>query len=125
MNETIFAGMTALVTGGARGIGRTCCERLAQAGANVAINFRSSEQDAEETAKLVATAGGTAHLVRADVSSPEDVQAMVDEVEGTLGPVDLLVNNAGVFDLATHQETSFQIWQRTLDINLTGTYLVT
>ena len=125
MSDQDLLGRTALVTGGARGIGRACCELLAGAGANVAINFRTSEAAARETARLVEAAGRSAHVVQADVSSPEAVQAMVDEVREALGPVDLLVNNAGIFDFVSHKETTFEIWKRTLDTNLTSAFLVT
>jgi 3-oxoacyl-[acyl-carrier protein] reductase len=125
MSDRPLAGRTALVTGGAKGIGRSCCLRLAEAGADVAINYLTSGEQARETADLVRQAGVRAHLVRADVSSAEQVAAMVDEVAGTLGPVDLLINNAGVFHLLPHEETSPEIWQKTLDVNLTGAYLVT
>lgn len=125
MSDRPLAGRTALVTGGAKGIGRSCCLRLAEAGADVAINYLTSGEQARETAELVRRAGVRANLVRADVSSAEQVAAMVDEVAGTLGPVDLLINNAGVFHLLPHEETSLEIWQKTLDVNLTGAYLVT
>jgi 3-oxoacyl-[acyl-carrier protein] reductase len=125
MPELIFAGKTALVTGGSRGIGRACCERLGGAGANVAINYRSRAEDAQETARLVEKSGGTSYLVQADVADPDQVARMVDDVRHKFGPVDLLVNNAGVFDYAPHSETTLEIWRRTLDVNLTGTYLVT
>src|SRR5579863_5678187 len=121
----IFTGKTALVTGGSRGIGRACCIRLARAGANVAINFVSNEQAAVETARLVKAAGGTALAVRGDVSVSDDVERMVADVTDRLGPVDLLVNNAGVFDYVPHTETTREIWKRTLDVNLTGAFLVT
>ena len=125
MSDRPLAGRTALVTGGAKGIGRACCLRLAQAGANVAINYLTSHEQARETAELVGKAGVKAHLVRADVASPEQVTAMVGEVIDALGPVDLLVNNAGIFHFLPHEETSLEIWRKTLDVNLTGTYLVT
>jgi len=121
----VFAGKTALVTGGSRGIGRACCVRLAQAGAKVAINYCSNEKAALETARLVQNAGATSLAVQADVAAPDDVDRMIAEVTGRLGPVDLLVNNAGVFDYVPHTETTRKIWQRTLDVNLTGAYLVT
>ena len=125
MNGSDLAGRTALVTGGARGIGRACCTRLASAGVKVAINYRSSDQQARETAALVESAGSRAHVVRADVSSQDEVREMVGQVTETLGPIDLLVNNAGVIDVLSHQDTSYDVWKRTLDINLTGTFLVT
>ena len=125
MTSSGFEGRVALVTGGAKGIGRACCEQLAMAGAKVAINYRSSEKAAEETAKLVEEAGRTAHVVRADVSSPQQVESMVAEVSAVLGPIDLLVNNAALFDVVSHEEATLEVWQRTLDTNLTGTYLVT
>jgi 3-oxoacyl-[acyl-carrier protein] reductase len=121
----LFAGRTALVTGGSRGIGRACCVRLARAGARVAINYRSDEEAARETARLVEGAGARALVVQADVSVPEEVQRMVDAITGALGPVDLLVNNAGVFDYVPHTEATLEMWRRTLDVNLTGTFLVT
>ncbi|HWB13000.1 MAG TPA: SDR family oxidoreductase [Pirellulales bacterium] len=125
MNDRPLAGRTALITGGAKGIGRACCLRLAQAGADVAINYLTSEQAARDTAELVQQAGARACLVRADVSSPEQVAAMVREVNGALGPIDLLVNNAGVFHFAPHGRTTLEVWRQTLDVNLTGAYLVT
>jgi len=68
MSEPDFENRVVLVTGGSRGIGRACCERLAQAGAKIAINFRSRESDAEETAALVEAAGSKAVLAQADVT---------------------------------------------------------
>jgi 3-oxoacyl-[acyl-carrier protein] reductase len=125
MNDRLLAGRTALVTGGAKGIGRACCLRLAEAGADVAINYLTSDRQAHQTADKVRQAGGRSHLVRADVSSPEQVTSMVDNVHGSLGPIDLLVNNAGVFHYVSHEQTTLGVWRRTLDVNLTGAYLVT
>lgn len=121
----LLDGRVALVTGGSRGIGRACCLKLAAAGAKVAINYRSDRQAAEEAARLISNGGGTSLVVQADVSQPDQVEWMVAQVEKQLGPVDLLVNNAGVFDFVPHSQTTLDIWQRTLEVNLTGTYLVT
>jgi 3-oxoacyl-[acyl-carrier protein] reductase len=121
----VFADKTALVTGGARGIGRACCIRLAQAGARVAVNYLSNEAAANEAARLVEHAGGVALAVQADVSLASDIERMVADITGKLGPIDLLVNNAGVFDYVPHTETTRAIWQRTMDVNLTGAFLVT
>jgi 3-oxoacyl-[acyl-carrier protein] reductase len=125
MIEQELKGRVALVTGGSRGIGRACCEVIAAAGADVAVNYRSNEQAAQETARLIEAAGRRAITVRADVSSEEQVAQMVADVQQRLGPIDLLVNNAGIFEHVTHEETTLDHWQRTLDVNLTGTYLVT
>jgi len=125
MTDRCFSGKTALVTGGSRGIGRACCLRLARAGANVAVNYVSNETAALETVRQLRDAGARAMAVQADVSSSEDVDRMIGQVTADLGPIDLLVNNAGVFDYVSHQETTQAIWQRTLDVNLTGAFLVT
>ena len=125
MNDRPLTGRTALVTGGAKGIGRACCLRLAEAGADVAVNYLTSETEARETAELVRQFGGRSLIVRGDVSSPEQVNLMVQEVTAALGPVDLLVNNAGVFHFVSHDETTIEVWRQTLDVNLTGAYLVT
>lgn len=125
MDDRPLFGRTALVTGGAKGIGRACCLRLAKAGADIAINYLTSEQQARETAELVRQLGVRSCLVRADVRSPEQVAAMVDEIASILGPISLLVNNAGVFHYVSHEETTLDVWRQTLDVNLTGAYLVT
>lgn len=125
MNDRPLTGRTALVTGGAKGIGRACCLRLAEAGADIAVNYLTSEQEAGETAELVRRTGSRSLRIRADVSSPEQVTAMVQEVTAALGPVDLLVNNAGVFHFVTLDKTTIDVWRQTLDVNLTGAYLVT
>lgn len=124
MSDRPLAGRTALVTGGAKGIGRDTCLRLARAGADVAINYLTSEQEARETADLVRQAGVHSHLVRADIRSAEEVATMVQEVAKALGPVDLLVNNAGVFHYVSHERTTLEVWRTTLDVNLTGAYQV-
>ncbi len=123
MNELDLQDRTALVTGGAKGIGRACCLRLAAAGAKVAVNYLSSEAAAREVVAQIEAGGGEAIACRADVSSPEQVRAMIDQVQEDLGPVDVLLNNAGIFDFLAHDQTSLDVWQRTLDVNLTGCYL--
>ena len=123
MNELELQGRTALVTGGAKGIGRACSLRLAAAGAKVAVNYLSSADAAREVVEQIEAAGVQSIACRADVSSPEQVRAMIGQVQDELGPVDLLVNNAGIFDFLTHDQTSLDVWQRTLDVNLTGCYL--
>lgn len=121
-----LTGRTALVTGGSRGIGRACCLALARAGANVAVNYRSNEAAARETIEQIkATAEVRAVAVQADVSQPGDVNRLIADVERELGPIELLVNNAGVFDHVSHEQTTLDVWRRALDNNLTSAYLVT
>lgn len=124
MPETAFRNRVALVTGGARGIGRACCLRLAQEGARVAVNYHQNEAAAREVAAEIAAAGGEALAVQADVSRPEGAAALVERVESELGPVELLVNNAGVLFREDDRTTTVDIWQQTLAVNLTGTFLV-
>lgn len=125
MSEPDFENRTVLVTGGSRGIGRACCERLARAGARVAINYRASESDARETARLVEAAGTRALIVQADIADEKSVARMVAEVNDLLGPIDMLVNNAGIFEYVTPDTTTLDHWRRTIAVNLTGLYIVT
>ncbi len=120
-----LAGRTALVTGGSRGIGRDCSQRLAAAGARIAVNYRTNQSAARETVDAITDAGGQAICVQADVSHSDQVDDLVQRVERELGPVDLLVNNAGVFDFVSHEQTTERIWHRALDNNLTSAYLTT
>jgi 3-oxoacyl-[acyl-carrier protein] reductase len=124
-HQTPFDGKVALVTGGARGIGRAICEVLAQRGARVAVNYRTSERDAQETLKRLKELGAEAIAVRADVADHAQATSLVRQVTDQLGPVDLLVNNAGVFHLLAPGEVPPDVWKETIDINLTGAYQVT
>ena len=111
-------GQVALVTGGGRGIGRLIARELADAGMRVAVAARSADQ-VEETAREI---DGLA--VTADVSKQEDVEAMVATVERELGPIDLLVNNAGVGPARTLPwEEDPADWWHVFEINVLGAYL--
>jgi 3-oxoacyl-[acyl-carrier protein] reductase len=125
MADHEFSGRTALVTGGSRGIGRACVEILARHGASVAVNFRTSVDAAQDVVHAVTSAGQRAIAVQADVTDEAQVRAMVETAERELGPIDLLVNNAGVFHFVTHEETDLEIWNQTIACNLTGVFLVT
>jgi 3-oxoacyl-[acyl-carrier protein] reductase len=110
----------ALVTGGGRGIGASIARELASAGMKVAVSARTREQ-VEAVAEEI---GGLA--VVADVSSPGDAEAMVAEVERGLGPIDLLVNNAGIpgWHVEPAWEAEPKDWWRVFEVNVFGTYLV-
>lgn len=125
MTDQEFAGRTALVTGGSRGIGRACALMLARHGARVAVNYRERREAADEVVQQITAAGAAAIAVQADVSDEAQVQSMVSAVEQEFGPVDLLVNNAGVFYPVAHDQTDSAIWNRTIACNLTGVFLVT
>jgi len=91
-----LAGRTALVTGASRGIGRAVALRLARDGAAVAVNYRSGREQAESAVEEIRRTGGRAVAVGADISDPAQVSAMAAQIERDLGPVDILINNAGV-----------------------------
>ena len=117
-SERELEGQVALVTGGGRGIGRGIALELAAAGARVAVSARTASQ-AEETAR---EAGGLP--IEADVSRREDVERMVAEVERELGPIDLLVNNAGI---AIWEDSAWEVpveeWWHVLEVNVLGPHL--
>lgn len=89
-----LSGYVALVTGGSRGIGRACAVRLAEAGADVVVNYVSSRSNAEETAARVQALGRRAALVKADVSEEDDVRSMMEFIEQEFGRLDVVVSNA-------------------------------
>lgn len=114
----------ALVTGGARSIGRGIALGLAREGADVAIVYVSHPEAAQETVKAIEELGRRALAVKADVAKRGDVQAAVDEVEERLGPIDILVSNAGVQKRIFFLDLAEEDWDWIVDTNLKGCYLV-
>ena len=115
----------ALVTGASRGIGRACATALAEAGADIAVNYLVQEGKAKETVSLVEEAGKRAILAQADVSKSEQVDRMVKRVEQELGRIDIVVNNAGLAILKPFDQLTEEDWDRTMAINLKSAFLVT
>jgi len=115
-------GRTALVTGASRGIGRAIALALAREGADVAINYVSSEAPARELAKDITEMGRKAIPVRADVGNYPDTYQMAQRVFQEFGHVDILVNNAGITSDKTFQKMDHAAWQRVLAINLDGVF---
>jgi NAD(P)-dependent dehydrogenase (short-subunit alcohol dehydrogenase family) len=115
-------GKTALVTGAGRGIGKTIARMLAQEGYCVAVNDLDAN-GAEQAAQEIAALGGQALALAADVTSKEQVNEMVARIESELGPLWLLVNNAGVFNAAPTIDLSEESWDRAFAIDAKGVFL--
>ena len=120
-----FRGRIALVTGGSRGIGRATAIALGRAGANVAINFLTQEDAANEVALEIKNIGCNASIFQGDVSQSLEVDRMVAEISGKLGPIDILVNNAGQARRLSIDEVTEDDWEQTMSINLKSVFLVT
>jgi 3-oxoacyl-[acyl-carrier protein] reductase len=115
-------GRTALVTGASRGIGRAIALALAEEGADVAVNYASSEAAAQDVVAQVSQMGRRAVLARADVSDYPDTFGMAQEVLRHFGHLDILVNNAGVSYDKTFAKMDHAAWRRVLAINLDGVF---
>jgi 3-oxoacyl-[acyl-carrier protein] reductase len=113
---------TAIVTGASKGIGAALAKRLATDGFKTVVNYSSSERDAMAVVGAIQAAGGRARAIHGDVSEPAAVRKLFDQTEAEFGPVDVLVNNAGVMTLAPMTEVSDADYQRIVAVNLTGTF---
>ncbi|HZU14141.1 MAG TPA: 3-oxoacyl-ACP reductase FabG [Chloroflexota bacterium] len=111
---------SALVTGGSRGIGRAIALRLARTGRAVAINYRDSADLADDVASIIRAAGGTALTLQADVSDPESASALVCRAEEALGPLDVVVSNAGITRDRLLIQMSEADWSATWMTDLVG-----
>lgn len=117
-------GRTALVTGGSRGIGEATCVALAERGCGVAVNAYTDREGAEETAERCREAGVEASVHLFDISDFDEARDGVSAVEDDLGPVEILVNNAGVARFSSMEEFTREEWERSLGVNLDGVFNV-
>jgi glucose 1-dehydrogenase len=123
MNQ-ILKGQRALVTGASSGIGKAIAAALAQAGANVLINYRSGKESADQVASGIAAATGSTVIThQADVSREEEVLGMFERIRDEFGGIDILVNNAGLQKDAPFHEMTIEQWNTVIAVNLTGQFL--
>lgn len=118
-------GRTALVTGGGTGLGHAICAELAARGARVAVNYSRSREEAEATVARLESIGVEACAIQADVAQPDEPARLVAEAEAQLGPIDALVNNAGVtrgIPLSDIQDVEPDDWQAILGVNIVGAF---
>ncbi|CAM3395990.1 3-oxoacyl-[acyl-carrier-protein] reductase [Brevibacillus invocatus] len=118
----MLTGKTTLVTGASRGIGRAIALKLAQAGANIVVNYAGSEAAASETVEQVKALGREAIMVRANVSDSEDVNEMFKTALEHFGNIDILVNNAGITRDNLLMRMKEEEWDAVIDTNLKGVF---
>ncbi|MDP6445454.1 MAG: SDR family oxidoreductase [Pirellulaceae bacterium] len=117
-----FSQKHVLITGGTRGIGLACALRLAGEGARLTLNYHSREDDAHQAVAAVEAAGGQAFAVAGDVSQPGEVQRFVGLAREQFGPVEMLVASAGVSFPMPASDVTWEVWKKTLDVNLDGVF---
>lgn len=122
MPDRELAGRVALVTGGSRGIGAAVCAELGAAGAEVVVNYASAADRAEQVCAHVRGKGGTAHAIAGDVSTPEGAAGLVAQVESEVGPIAILVCNAGITRDNLIMKLSDDDWRSVIDTNLGGAF---
>ena len=118
-------GKVAIVTGASKGIGAGIARSLAEAGASVVVNYASSRDGADRVVAQIKAAGGKAIAVQGDVSKASDVKRVFDETKKAFGALDVLVNNAGVYDFGPLESVTEKEFHREFDINVLGTLLAT
>lgn len=118
-----MSSRVALVTGGSRGIGRSIAQRLANDGIRVAINYVTNEAAAAETVAAIKTSGGNAIAVRGDVGDEDAVTQLINQVGEQLGPVEILVNNAGITRDGLLMRMKPDEWDVVIQTNLKSVYL--
>lgn len=119
-----LSGKIALITGGSRGIGRAIALAFASYGCSVAVNYLNAKDEATAIVDTIQQSGGRARAMQADVSREEEVSRLLATVERELGPVDLLVNNAGINPRKPFSELTLADWNQTIQTNLTSAFLV-
>ena len=120
--ESVLSGRKCVVTGASRGIGRTIAIDFGSAGADVAVNYRSSETKAHDVAEEIESAGQDAHVVQANVANLEEVEDMATQVREEIGGTDVLVVNAGINIDKKLENLSREDWDHVIDVNLGGAF---
>ncbi|MFW6124057.1 MAG: SDR family NAD(P)-dependent oxidoreductase [Acidobacteriota bacterium] len=118
-------GQKALVTGGSRGIGRACALMLAQAGADVAINYYQNRDAALEVKSKIEQGSTDCLILQADLSQKEQTESMVGQIKESWGKLDILINNAGIWTYGEMGCMDYQVWRETIKINLDSVFLIT
>jgi pteridine reductase len=119
-----LSGRNALVTGGAQRLGKAFASALASRGCNVVIHYRSSKQEAEELASHLIKNGVNAVPISADLADPQQTHALLAQSLEALGDLDLLINNASIFDPLDWRQTKLENWQTHLMVNLTSPFIL-
>ena len=120
-----LSGKVALITGASRGIGKEIALELSKLGAEVIINYSSSDEKAEEVVNTIKNAGGKAHKIKFDVSKDESVSSAFEEIMKITGSIDILVNNAGITRDGLLMRMRVEQWDEVINTNLKGVFLCT
>jgi 3-oxoacyl-[acyl-carrier protein] reductase len=120
-----LADKVAIVTGASKGIGAGIARALAAEGAAVVVNYASSKAGADAVVSEITAAGGKAIAVQGDVSKADQAQGLVDAAIQAFGRLDVLVNNSGIYEFASLEDTTEELYRRTFDVNVLGVLLTT
>ena len=123
--SNLFAGKTAIVTGASRGVGRATALRLSEGGANVVVNFLSNDTEAIETVRLCEEKGVESIAIQGDVSDFRNAEAIAKAALEKFGRIDLLVCNAGIWEGASIEEMSEELWNKVINTNLKSAWAMT
>ena len=125
IQEKNLQGKVALVTGASKGIGAAIARELAARGASVAVNYSGSKAAADKLVEEINSNGGKAIAVQANVSEPSSIQPLIDTVATQLGPIDVLVNNAGIYEFGPLEAITPEHFHKQFNVNVLGLLLVT
>ncbi len=118
-----ISGKIALVTGGAKRVGKAIVQALAARGCHLIVHYHRSQPQAQETVRALRAAGHRALALQADITKEDQVEAMIEAATAHFGRIDILVNNAALFYRTPVEMLTVEDWERVMDVNLTGTFL--
>ncbi|WP_269622482.1 3-oxoacyl-[acyl-carrier-protein] reductase [Prochlorococcus marinus] len=124
-SSSILHGQTAIVTGASRGIGKAIALSLANAGAEVVVNYANSLEKAEEVVNKIKASGGNAYALKADIADEISVNQLINTVLEKSGKIDILINNAGITKDGLLMRMKKEDWQSVINLNLTGVFFCT